>query len=397
MGNRTSDASFIKWQIELMNMLPAEPKHDGVTVSDLLDRLRGVQPDISPRIGETLELALQRRDNNLRRNIQRTLQLMVESPEWGSKILCRTMGPAGLEEFEPEYEEVVDKKTGALREVQKSPRKTLYYKWRDTNTSSLLEPLRESHALALLMLQKRLSDELPPSILECLTPLFEKAARRLESMGSESANPVLMWKRKVANISANQYRTPARPHPKVQTEVLTALYNNNQLQLKYPDASNKQEWVAHPLGVLLRGPVIYLVCYINESSKAYMLPLHRIQSALEIPHSKANVRGFNLAHFIESGQADFIDFEIVSGLEIELVADFDTELARSLTETPLTKNQKIVSVNETTSRLTAKLQDTLQLRWWLLGYGSRVTVVRPQKIRMWIADEHRKAAKLYPD
>jgi predicted DNA-binding transcriptional regulator YafY len=245
------------------------------------------------------------------------------------------------------------------------------------------------------MLEKRLSDELPPSILECLAPMFEKAARRLDSMGAASSNPVLTWQKKVANISSNQYRIPAKHNATVQTEVLTALYNGNQLRLKYPDASKQREWNVHPLGVVLRGPVTYLVCYIGDSSKEYMLPLHRIRAAAELTTDRANVRGFSLARFVEKGRADFVISDVVSGQDIQLVADFDKELSQSLKETPLTKDQTLTPIDEASARLTARVRDTLQLRWWLLGYGSRVTVLMPKELQKWIADEHRKSVKLY--
>ena len=52
-----------------------------------------------------------------------------------------------------------------------------------------------------------------------------------------------------------------------------------------------------------------------------------------------------------------------------------------LTETPISIDQKLVQTKEGKYLLKAKLADTSQLRWWLLGFGDQVEIIKPSKLR----------------
>jgi len=46
-------------------------------------------------------------------------------------------------------------------------------------------------------------------------------------------------------------------------------------------------------------------------------------------------------------------------------------------------------------QLTATVQETLQLRWWLQGFGDAVEVVSPIHLRMQIAESVHHSAERY--
>jgi len=52
-----------------------------------------------------------------------------------------------------------------------------------------------------------------------------------------------------------------------------------------------------------------------------------------------------------------------------------------LTETPISKNQILKQLEDGRYMLKVKLPDTSQIRWWLLGFGSQVEIVRPVSLR----------------
>ena len=60
-----------------------------------------------------------------------------------------------------------------------------------------------------------------------------------------------------------------------------------------------------------------------------------------------------------------------------------------LTETPISANQELKQLGDGRYRLKATLPNTSQLRWWLLGFGQGVEVIKPKSLR----DEFKEMSK----
>ena len=67
--------------------------------------------------------------------------------------------------------------------------------------------------------------------------------------------------------------------------------------------------------------------------------------------------------------------------QIKLMAIFDSKTAFHLSETPLSNDQKLVKKWDGRIQVTATVKNTSQLRWWLLGFGKYVEVVKPKSLR----------------
>jgi Predicted transcriptional regulator len=52
-------------------------------------------------------------------------------------------------------------------------------------------------------------------------------------------------------------------------------------------------------------------------------------------------------------------------------------------------------LNDGKLRLKAKVQDTSQLRWWLLGFGGQVEVIKPVALREEFKKTAQKLVKVY--
>ena len=52
-----------------------------------------------------------------------------------------------------------------------------------------------------------------------------------------------------------------------------------------------------------------------------------------------------------------------------------------LTESPLSHDQTIESEIDGQVQITATVKKTRQLKWWLLGFGAQVEVVKPKRLR----------------
>ena len=60
---------------------------------------------------------------------------------------------------------------------------------------------------------------------------------------------------------------------------------------------------------------------------------------------------------------------------------FDSKAAIHLSERQLSDQQRLIPQADGRVLLRAKVRDTLELRWWLLGFGDKVTVLGPGSVR----------------
>ena len=100
-------------------------------------------------------------------------------------------------------------------------------------------------------------------------------------------------------------------------------------------------------------------------------------------------KGFSLKQFIDDGGMGFGE-----ATPINLVARISPMLARELEETKLSANQKIKPDGDW-FRIEATVQDTWQLRWWLLAKMEDIEVLEPTSLRETISEVLNRAILNY--
>jgi predicted DNA-binding transcriptional regulator YafY len=78
-----------------------------------------------------------------------------------------------------------------------------------------------------------------------------------------------------------------------------------------------------------------------------------------------------------------------------VVLRFDREAGEHLWDTPLSVDQQIIGLPDGRMEVRATVTDSLQLRWWLLGFADGVEVVEPARLRDQLATKLRQAAARY--
>lgn len=379
---RNSALNVMNWQLQILTMLPSGGAAKGITAQELKAALLRDPWTICEDGDE---------EGNLITKIQKTLRELAKSVPWRDHLVCQV-------------EESTSSKMKVIRIAEdETTTKTMFWKWKETAFRVMLPPLNEHASLALLMLEKRLKNELPPATLSHLAPFFKLAKARIQMVGP--GNRFTRWQKKIVNQPPTQQLSPPSwRNGDVQDAVLRALFDECQLQFSYlkRDSSQYQTYVVSPLGVVMRGPVTYLVAikvagFERETENApQMFALHRMRKADALPEQRA-VLGKNMTFdtFLERGGADFVIGGLADGQVIQLKAEISASVAQRLEETPLSDNQVLKDGADGTSTLTVSLPLTMQLGWWLLGFGHRVKVIAPAKLRDWIAGEHRRAADRY--
>ena len=104
--------------------------------------------------------------------------------------------------------------------------------------------------------------------------------------------------------------------------------------------------------------------------------------------------GFNLDDYIRSGVFQYPNGD-ATGKTIALKVRFDRYVAAHLAETPHSADQRLEPLNDDEVLVTATVQDTQQLEWWLRAFGDAAEVLAPRALRNRLKTTLARAAKRY--
>lgn len=268
------------------------------------------------------------------------------------------------------------------------------YGWRWRKGANLNIPgMSVSEALAMRLVETHMKQLLPTTMLGGLQGVFSQAQVKLDKVEAINRNHTKDWLNKVRVVPPSQPMLPPTIDQQVQADIYQALLENKQIKASYQPLNNNQskEYLLHPLGLIMRGAVSYLVASAWDYIDIQLYALHRF-SKVEILHETVKVPdGFNLDNSIECGLAEFAN----QGESIQLELRCSQWLANYLAETPLSYDQKINPEADGWVRLTATVNDTWQLHWWLMGQGAGVEVIAPNGLRKGISAALVDACKMY--
>lgn len=264
------------------------------------------------------------------------------------------------------------------------------YGWRwAPGASADIPGLTLAEALSVHLIEETLRPLLPASVLRSVEPRFRQAAKQLS--GGQQV-PLARWGEKVRCIQ------PALPlqAPEVPAEVLegvhAALLDEQQLQVLYRpmEAEEARPLTLHPLGLVQRGPVAYLIATAFTYTDLRLYALHRFQSVEVMRAQAERPEDFDIDRYIEQGGLQFTS----SGTTLKLILAVNETIARILRETALSDDQEIrIKANRTTVRAT--VADSWQLRWWLLAQADAVEVLKPVALRREMAALCQRMASMY--
>lgn len=265
------------------------------------------------------------------------------------------------------------------------------WSWQRDASSFDLPGLSIPEALTLTLVEQHLRNHLPPSTIDALQPHFQSAARALSSIDGSAMSKA--WLNKVRGVTPQQPLLPPTMSEECQRTIYLGLMKDMQLKLHYKkrdaDVATVYE-VVHPLAIVQRGALIYLVCMFADYDDVRTLALHRVQQA-ELLHAAARAKeGFDLDAYIASGQ-----FGFRTGDPIALRATFSRAAGEHLYETALSDDQTLVVGEGGSIELRATVASTRSLVWWLLGFGDGVIVHEPLELRAELRDTATRMVSAY--
>ena len=240
----------------------------------------------------------------------------------------------------------------------------------------ILPAMSMQMAFTLLFSVRMLKDMLPPTVLQPIQTILLKAKSTLSSSKSTYKH----WDKYIKHIPRTLPLIPAKINDGILDTCLNATINSHQLEVTYnPRYDEQTNYHVNPLGLVYRDSVVYLVCTLWRYTDIKQIALHRISQATSLPDNKCiKPKGFDLEDYI-SNEGAFL-YGQSPGKHIKIELKFDSDTVQHLEETPLSADQKVTHKGEY-SLLSATVMDTSQLRWWLLGFGQYVEVLKPKKLR----------------
>ncbi|EDY87652.1 transcriptional factor, putative [gamma proteobacterium HTCC5015] len=254
-----------------------------------------------------------------------------------------------------------------------------------------------STALAFVVARDTLEHQLPHTTLQELQPLLD-AADSLLKEHQASGQRLTRWRNKVFTTTRGPHlKTPKLCIDAVRT-IEQALLDDHVVAIHYRrrDGEEKQ-YTLHPLGIAHKEGVAYLVGCADKGKaldevKSYAL--HRVIRAEDRYEKTRRPKGFRLEEYVKNT----LGFPITEKT-LRLKVHFDNDVIQHLIERPISDDQVIKTIktknNSEASQLTATVADNMELRWWLQGFGQKVEVIKPVKLRREFARTAQALAEQY--
>ncbi len=262
------------------------------------------------------------------------------------------------------------------------------WKWAK-NASVELPTMTISEALSLRLVEDTIKPLLPVSMLDGLDKRFRLAEKQLAALSKE--NRQAKWASKVRTVNPTLPLIPPAIDSAVLATVQEALFADEQVEVDYRsmrDVEGKRRRL-HPLAMVTRGAVTYLIATSIDNDDVRLYALHRIHKATRTYEAVIRPADFNLDEYIQAGGMHFGD-----GKTIRLNAWISPYLSKILEETPLSEDQKL-KVEDDNIKLIATIVDSWQLIWWIMSYGASIEVTAPVALRRKIGGLLADAAAQY--
>lgn len=250
------------------------------------------------------------------------------------------------------------------------------WSWRKDAATIDIPGMSPVEALVFMLVQAHSRPLFPATMLAKLDPYFNQAAITLGK--AESLSTMSRWSDKIAMVPPMQPLISPNCPPEIVETIHEGILYEKQLQTRYLSRATGgvRDYLLHPLGLVIRGVVSYLVATVETYDDPRFFALHRFNQVKLLDEQRRKPEGFEIAELIASGS-----FGFGSQGRISLVLRMLADAAEHLYETPLSDDQEITACGNGKVLVSATVNNTQQLRWWILGFGEMAEVISPPTLR----------------
>lgn len=248
-----------------------------------------------------------------------------------------------------------------------------------------------STAITLNLAEKHLEQVFPPSLFRNLESHFSGAKLYLQH---ENKTPQGLWPRKVYIHPKGMPLLPSKLDAETINVIYKAVLEQKCIRLVYHSMSSEKEQrvLFHPYGIVVRGERNYLVGKFDGYSDVRQLSFNRVISAESSYFPAVIDEDFSLEKYVQHGEMG-----VTRSLDKLPITLWVTPVfARILDETPLCDDQ-IIEPKDDDFVVHASVDDTDELRHWLLSVCNHATVLEPLALREEIIQTLRDSLSWYED
>lgn len=254
-------------------------------------------------------------------------------------------------------------------------------------------------ALALQILQRYSTHQLPELAQKTLKGLFDMAATRLKRSNDAREQQYADWPLKIAMMGGGFQLVRPKLDDKAFYPITNALFTERILKITYrkPGSADKpQAYKLMPLALVESAEgLLYLVAKTFYQDGFVPNParyrVDRIASAKVDDESFPYPPDFNLTKYIEKDRAmEF--FEEQATAVVLRVSGF---LAQLLQETPISEDQRVTQNKDGSVTIHATVVPSMRFRWWVLAHDAQIEVMSPKRLRTEIKQKIEAMYQLY--
>jgi predicted DNA-binding transcriptional regulator YafY len=253
--------------------------------------------------------------------------------------------------------------------------KPIGWSWRKDAPTFDLPGMDPHAALTFALVEAQLLKALPTGTTSHLQPWFEQA----RNVVATSSSSVFNWKNKIRFVSQSMIHHPQEIDPKVQSVVYDCLLKGHQINITYKAISTDappKSYPVHPLGLVINEDAIYLLCTIKERTEVSTLMMQRIVSA------DATDKPIHIPIDFDIDKVAAASFQIkLQNAPFKLILKFNKQEAKRLEEAPISTDQTIAPIDDQWVKVTATVDDTVQMRRWIGSLGPLAIVEKPEFLR----------------
>lgn len=256
------------------------------------------------------------------------------------------------------------------------------WRWKEDAPVQSLPHMNLSQAVAFNMVEANLAQLLPPTILDELFPWFDLAQRQLKD-----SKITHNWLDRVRIEPATQPLIAPEICRECKDSIYQAIFYEHQISACYTrrNKDTPGEYILNPIAIVQRGVVIYLLATkVNDEKRIIRtFALHRF-TEVTVEDTKAIIpEDFDLTSYLDSGGMGFAHYLFKDlpdhGKNTKITLVFNGKAGTSLTESRLSEDQVVIDdEQQNTQTITATVNLTSQLVWWLRGFGKKLISIEPE-------------------
>jgi predicted DNA-binding transcriptional regulator YafY len=244
-------------------------------------------------------------------------------------------------------------------------------------------------AAAQLLVNQVMERVLPEPLEPVMRAKTEQAEATLRAL---SRHPAARIREKFRYSSSSLEVMPPYIRSGVLETVQEALIKEQQLCIHYAKPGERAKEVqVHPLSLILKGSVPYLIATAWDYADLRRFALHRIEKAVLLEESSHVPEDYSVDRYIAEGAMEFGE-----GKQVVLTAWVTATLAFYLAECPLGDDQTLTQEDDG-YLLRVKRHDSWNLYFWILSHGPNMVVHKPAYLRKRLAQAHQAAAERYAE